>query len=103
MSQMKVCIIQPLYSADYERSEDLFNWQLEAMDQCDESMDLIVLPEATSVPALAKTLEQFHASYEKYNKIVLNKASETAKRCHSVLFINALYDSGKGNPKYLFD
>jgi glycerophosphoryl diester phosphodiesterase/predicted amidohydrolase len=105
MPQMKVCIIQPLYSADYERSEELFRWQLEAMDQCDESMDLIVLPEATSVPALAKTLEQFHESYEKYNEIVLTKAAQTAKRCHSVLFINALYDSGKGlrNTTYAFD
>ena len=105
MAQMKVCIVQPLYSADYERSEELFQWQLDAMDQCDESMDLIVLPEATSVPALAKTLEQFHGSYEMYNEIVLAKASETAKRCHSVLFINALYDSGKGlrNTTFAFD
>lgn len=105
MSKMKVCIIQPLYSADYERSEELFRWQLDAMDQCDDSMDLIVLPEATDVPALAKTLEQFHGSYKKYNEIILAKASETAKRCHSILFINALYDSGKGlrNTTYAFD
>lgn len=103
--QMKVCIIQPPYSADYERSEEFFRWQMDAMDQCDSSMDLIVLPEATSVPALAKTAEQFHGSYHKYNDAILAKAAQTAKRCHSILFINALYDSGKGlrNTTYAYD
>jgi len=105
MANMKTCIIQPLYSADYTRSDELFEWQIEAMDRCDESMDLIVLPEATDVPALAKTYEQFIGSYEKFNKRILDKAAETAKRCHSVLFINALYDTGVGlrNTTYAFD
>ena len=102
---MKVCIIQPLYSADWNDSERLFQWQLDFMDTCDESMDLIVLPESTDVPAYAKTFEQHRESYRRYNKAILDKASETAKRCNSVLFINALYDSGVGlrNTTYAFD
>lgn len=102
---MKVCIIQPLYSADWSDSEQLFKWELDIMDKCDESMDLIVLPEATDVPAYAKTFEQHRESYKKYNNLILDKASETAKRCNSVLFINALYDSGIGlrNTTYAFD
>lgn len=102
---MKVCIIQPLYSADWNDSEKLFKWQLDIMDRCDESMDLIVLPESTDVPAYAKTFEQHRESYRRYNKAILDKASETAKRCNSVLFINALYDSGVGlrNTTYAFD
>ena len=40
---MKVCIIQPLYSADWNDSEKLFQWELDILDKCDESMDLIVL------------------------------------------------------------
>ncbi len=102
---MKVCIIQPLYSADWNDSEKLFKWQLDIMDKCDESMDLIVLPESTDVPAYAKTFEQHRESYRRYNKAILDKASETAKRCNSVLFINALYDSGVGlrNTTYAFD
>lgn len=102
---MKVCIIQPLYSADWNDSEKLFRWELDIMDKCDESMDLIVLPESTDVPAYAKTFEQHRESYRRYNKAILDKASETAKRCNSVLFINALYDSGAGlrNTTYAFD
>ena len=102
---MKVCIIQPHYSADWNTSEELFLWEMEAMDKCDESMDLIVLPEATDVPALAKTVDQFHESYRRYNKAILEKAAETAKRCNSILFINALYNSGVGlrNTTYAFD
>ena len=102
---MKVCIIQPLYSADWNDSEKLFQWELDILDKCDESMDLIVLPEATDVPAYAKNIDQYLLSYQRYNKLILDKASETAKRCNSVLFINALYDSGVGlrNTTYAFD
>lgn len=102
---MKVCIIQPLYSADWNDSEKLFNWELEILDKCDDSMDLIVMPESCDVPAYAKSLEQYHTSYERYNKHILDKAAETARRCNSVLFINALSDSGKGlrNTTYAFD
>ncbi len=102
---MKICVIQPLYSIDYTRSDELFRWQLDALDACDDSLDLIVLPEATDVPALAKTVEQFHQSHEKYTAKILEKSAETAKRCHSLLFVNALYDSGAGlrNTTYAFD
>jgi hypothetical protein len=93
---MKVCIIQPLYSANWNDSEKFFQWELDILDKCDESMDLIVLPEATDVPAYAKNIDQYLLSYQRYNKLILDKASETAKRCNSVLFINALYDSGVG-------
>ena len=71
---MKVCIIQPLYSADWNDSEKLFKWELDIMDKCDESMDLIVLPESTDVPAYAKTFEQHRESYRRYNKAILDKA-----------------------------
>lgn len=102
---MKVCIIQPLYSADWNDSEKLFQWELDILDKCDPSLDLIVLPEACDVPAYAKNSEMFLTSYKRYNKIILEKASQTAKRCNSVLFINALYDSGNGlrNTTYAFN
>ena len=54
---MKVCIIQPEYSTDYSRSEELFEKQLALLAQCDESMDIIVLPESADTPCLAKTPE----------------------------------------------
>ena len=77
---MKVCIVQPEYSTDYSRSNELFQWELDMMDKCDESMDLIVFPESSDVPAFAKERELAMESNQKYAKALLEKASETAKR-----------------------
>ena len=41
---MKACIIQPPYSRDTAPMEEYFRYKLEKLAQCDESMDLIVLP-----------------------------------------------------------
>ena len=41
---MKVCIIQPEYSVDYNRSDELFNTYIDYLQKCDNSMDIIVLP-----------------------------------------------------------
>ncbi|MBQ2943046.1 MAG: hypothetical protein IJD97_12510 [Clostridia bacterium] len=102
---MKVCTIQPLYPTDYSRSEEMFLWEIEAMDKCDESMDLIVLPESTDVPCFAKTREMALESYKKFNRKLIEKASETAKRCNAVLFINAYkeVETGLRNTTYAFD
>ena len=102
---MKVCVIQPLYPTDYSRSEEMFLWEIEAMDKCDESMDLIVLPESTDVPCFAKTREMALESYKKFNRKLIEKASETAKRCNAVLFINAYkeVETGLRNTTYAFD
>ena len=62
---MKICIIQPAYSTDYAASDAYFAEELALIDRCDESMDLIVLPEMTDIPCLAKTKEQAAASAEK--------------------------------------
>jgi len=103
---MKVCIIQPAYSTDYSKSDVHFAEQLKLMDRCDESMDLIVLPEATDIPCLAKTREDAAHSSEKFTDRILKKASETAKRCGAIVFINArsYEESADGrNTTYAFD
>ncbi len=102
---MKVCIIQPPYYTDYSRSDECFNIEMEMLEKCDRSMDLIVMPESCDIPCLAKTLEQRMTSVNKYNKPVLNKARETAKRCDAVVFVNARSRSDKGliNTTYVFD
>lgn len=86
---MKACIIQPLYSTDYSRSDELFAWELDMLDKCDCSMDIIVLPESSDVPALAHTREDLIRSTEKYHPALLSKAIETAKRCDAVVFFNS--------------
>lgn len=102
---MKVCIIQPEYSTDYSRSDEMFNWELDAMDKCDESMDLIVLPEYVDIPCYTNTHEEFMESYAKYNAALISKASETAKRCNALLFMSALRktDTGFRNTTFAFD
>ena len=93
---MKACIIQPHYSTDFSESDALFQWEMDAMDACDASMDLIVLPESCDTPALAHTREQFEASHFKYCPPLLKKARETAKRCDAVLFINMARETSTG-------
>lgn len=102
---MKVCIIQPMYPTNYSLSDEMYAWELEAMDKCDPSMDLIVLPESTDVPCFAPKREQAVASHEKYAAGLLAKAAETARRCNAVLFINAYRDTPTGlrNTTYAFN
>ena len=102
---MKACIIQPAYYVDYSRSEECLNWELQALDQCDESMDLIVLPEAADVPCLAHTREEFLESYRRFNAVLLEKCAETARRCNAVVFVNAYYETETGirNTTQAFD
>ena len=102
---MKVCVIQPEYSADYDRSDELFEKQLAMMDACDDSLDLIVMPESCDIPALAHTKEEGEASVAKFNARLLQKASETAKRCHALLFVNARsrHEGGLRNTTWAFD
>ncbi len=102
---MKVCIIQPPYSADYSQSDACYTRELELLEECDPSMDLIVLPESCDIPCLAKTVEQRLGSVEKYNKSILDAASRTAKRCHAMVFINARsrFERGYINTTYAFD
>lgn len=102
---MKACIVQPLFSADYSLTEEFFQWEMDALERCDESLDLIVLPESCDVPCLARTEEEDRASVEKYNRVLLEKCAETAKRCNAVLFVNGSYQTptGSRNTTYAFN
>ena len=103
---MKICLIQPAYSTDYLRSDEYFNELIRLVDGCDESMDVIVLPESCDIPCLAHTREESEASSKKYNKILLDKVSETAKRCNAIVFVNARsFDESEAgrNTTYAFD
>ena len=51
---MKICVIQPRYSFDEGELAPRFCELLSLLDECDESLDLIVLPEYSDVPADVK-------------------------------------------------
>lgn len=102
---MKVCIIQPPYSVDFKKTDEYFRYEIELLEKCDDTMDIIVMPESCDIPCLAKTKEQSEESVEKLNRILLEKVSETAKRCNAMIFVNARSKSEKGyrNTTYAFD
>ena len=102
---MKVCIAQPEYSTNYNRSDELFEKQLELFAQCDDSMDIIVFPESCDIPCLAKSKKEAEESSVKYTERLLDVASATAKRCNSLLFLNARSKTKKGlrNTTYAFN
>ena len=88
---MKACLIQPHYSVNYADSQACFDAQIKLLEECDESMDIIVLPESADIPALAKAREDQIKSHEKYTDLLIEKAKQTAVRCNSIVFVNARY------------
>ena len=102
---MKVCIIQPKYSTDYSQSDKYFEDELKLLSQCDDSMDIIVCPEACDIPCLAGSKADAEKSVEKFNKRLYEIASATAKRCNSMLFINMsdITPTGRRNTTFAFD
>ena len=101
---MKACIFQPPYSRDLSLSEEYFQYKMNLLDTCDESMDLIVLPEYSDVPCATSTLEETLFYHDKYIDVLLDKCIETAKRCNSILCVNALSKEAGGyrNTTYVY-
>ncbi len=99
---MKVAIIQPYYTTDFSRADELFAWEIKMLDECDKSMDIIVLPESSDVPVLASTKQEHDELVERFSNILLNKAKETAIRCNAMVFFNGGYkaDGGYRNTTY---
>lgn len=102
---MKVCVIQPRYSFDERELESCFNFLLAMLDECDDSMDLIVLPEYSDVLADVKGKDAFYSASENYRDTLLERACATAKRCGSLVFVNCGYESEGGirNTTYAID
>lgn len=102
---MKACIIQPFYSFDPNDLDKCFLEMMKIVDRCDDTMDLIVMPEYCDIPSDVKDAAQFNASIEKYNDAVMKKAVETARRCHAIVFANFGFrtENGWRNTTYAFD
>ena len=102
---MKACVIQPPYSKNTAFSDKYFGFKINMLDECDESMDIIVLPEYSDVPCAASTLEETLYYHNRYIDRLLEKCIETAKRCNSLVFVNALSEEEGGyrNTTYAFD
>ncbi len=93
---MKVSVLQPRYSFDTKDAEKCFEALLTMLDECDESMDLIVLPEYSDALADVAGRDGYYAMVDTYHAALMQKARETARRCHALLFVNAGYKTENG-------
>lgn len=102
---MKICVLQPAYSFDERDVDSYFSALLAQLDLCDESLDLIVLPEYSDVPADVKGKDGFYNAAKINGEILLKKVSETAKRCHALAFVNCGFytEDGVRNTTHVFD
>ena len=75
------------------------------LDQCDDTMDLIVLPEYSDVLADVAGKAGYYDTVEKYGRRLLEKAKAVAKKCNSLMFVNAGYQTQEGirNTTYAID
>lgn len=87
---MKACVIQPPYSRDLALADAYFDEKLAQLQSCDETMDVIVLPEYSDVPCAAETLEDTLRLHDAYMPRLLDACRETAVRCKAAVFFNAL-------------
>ena len=102
---MKACIIQPPYSRELNLSEEYFKYKINLLERCDDSLDLIVLPEYSYVPCATSTLEETLYYHDKYIDILLNTCKQTAVRCNALVFVNALSkeETGYRNTTFVFN
>lgn len=102
---MKVCSIQPPYPYQPKDVEAHQAFIMHELDQCDDSMDLILLPECCNAPTAFANPDDFRDCIMHCTQPLLDKAAQTARRCHSLVGIN-LYMEVNGlfrNTTVLFD
>lgn len=96
--------MQPPYSVDLTRSDELFDYKMKLLEECDASMDIIVLPEYSEVPCVVSSREEVFFYHNKYINTLLDACVSTAKRCGAYVFVNALSEEETGfrNTTYVF-
>ena len=75
---IKTCVIQPRYSFDERDAEKFFEGLVGLLDECDESLDIIVLPEYSDALVDVKGRDGFYGAVKKYNSAFLEKAPENS-------------------------
>ena len=102
---MKAAIIQPAYSMEFGGIDTCFSQLLNLLDQCDSSMDLIVLPEYSDNPGVSRDQEEFLAAIANNRGKLLEKVAQTAVRCQALVFVNAMFEAEGGyrNTTYAID
>ena len=77
---MKVCIIQPYYSFDAKDTQSCYDRMVEMLDECDDSLDLIVLPEYSDVPSQQENgVNGYYDAFMRYNADIKAREGEIAE------------------------
>ena len=92
---MRIRVIQPPYPHCTDDTPAAVSFMIEQLRQCDESLDLILLPECCNAPAGCGDSSLLRRLVEEHTEALLNAVKETAIRCKAVVGIN-LYVYGKG-------
>ena len=79
---MKVRIIQPAYTFKTEDLQKNFDGMIALMEECNEPLDIIVMPEYCDIPAAQKGKKACLASIERFNAPFMEKAIEMAKEIY---------------------
>ena len=102
---LKACVFQPPYALNVADIDATMQWEFDRLRSCDESLDLIVLPEASDRQARVRNREEIDAAVKRYHEPLMALCAETAKRCKATLFVNALdmTPTGARNTTFAFD
>ncbi len=93
---MKICVIQPRYSFDARDVDECFREMMALLDECDDSLDLIVLPEYSDALADVQGKDGLYGAVDKYGEELLERVKSTAVRCHAMAFVNCGYKTADG-------
>lgn len=98
--KQKVCVFQSPFCVSQEdivrKSREYVEWEINTLDACNPDMDIIVLPEGSDILARCADAAQVALLSGASQKALLDKASETARRCHALVFVNCHYPTKNG-------
>lgn len=102
---MKVCVLQPLFPKTPAQSPQFIDWLFQELDRCDNTVDLIVLPEYCNAPSVYPEPSVYLSDVETYTVPLLEKVRDTCRRCRAFIAVNLAhsYNGVLRNTTLLFD
>ena len=92
---MKLCAIQPPYAHTPDQAEASVDFIIQALNECDESCDLILTPEYSNAPC-ALPVEEFYPFIRKHTARLVEAARMTARRCNAIVALSHACEVSEG-------
>ena len=87
---MKARVIQQLFSENPADLKANFDWTINELKKCDGSLDIIVLPEFSEVPAKTLSSADWLKAARENGPVLLETCAQTARRCGALVFAGAV-------------